>query len=488
MSGLRIETDDAALAEMFDWAVTTARGFVVADGTKGPLDVSEADAPPYRQAEYRASYHAGYRHRSGYYLRDFAHQALGAHLLGLQAENRAMLDSFVRTATPEHGGWPVWALNFDRVTPLSIDYRGPDRFVRELPAAFELVELIHVLYRWTGDRGLLDHRAHWRQAVDAFVAERDHTLPNGVAEAQGPGIFDGAASYNERPGEHLLEAGDGFAAQYAALRHAAALEAAGDPDGGEGTRFAACAAALAAEFRDRWSRPQGRSSDRALTGFAALDGLVSAYLASGEPVTGWLREGTWFLPLKGLLTAGDPRRDGLLDAIDAASRHPQLAPTNIEALSYLPDVFLRHGRPDTADEWMRLLYARRDDAHEVPQQGRNGTYPELSFTLVGQIAAGFLGLEPDAAAMHLTTRPAPPSSVGRLAVHGVPFGDGTIDVGWERGGAHWVENRTPLTLVWHPEPRTGAAFHDPHLGEDAASAAVLVQPGQRRSTGAAAAR
>jgi len=481
MSELRIETDDDALAEMFDWAVRTARGFVVPDGARGPLDVSEADPPPHRRAVYRACYHAGYRHRSGYYLRDFVHQALGAHLLGLQTENRAMLDSFVRTATPEHDGWPVWALNFDRVTPLSIDYRGPDRFVRELPAAFELVELLHTLFRWTGDRDLLGHREHWRRTLGAFVAERDLVLPNGVAEAQGADIFDGAASYNERPGEHLLEAGDGFAAQYAALRHAAALEAACDPDASEAARFAGQADALLAEFRDRWSVPAEPVA--AATGLPALDGLVSAYSASGAQVTGWLREGTWFLPLKGLLTDGDPRCAAILEAVDAASRHPVLAPANVEALTYLPDVFLRHGHADRAAEWMQRLYARRDEPHEVPEQGANGAYPELSFTLVGQVVAGFLGLEPDAAAMHLTTRPSPPSSVGRLAAHGVPFGDGSIDVGWEGGGTHWVENHTSLTLVWHAAPRIDTTFRDPHLAGAATGRGVLIQPGQRREAG-----
>ncbi|MGX5696278.1 hypothetical protein ACWKWP_08785, partial [Agromyces soli] len=280
---LRIETDDAALAEMFAWAERTARSFVIADGARGPLDVSEAAPPPYPRGVYRASYHAGYRFRSGYYLRDFAHQALGAQLLGLAEENRSMLDSFVRTATPEHGGWPVWALNFDRVTPLAIDYRGPDRFVRELPAAFELVELVHVLYRWTGDRALLEHRGHWRRTLGDFVERRDALRPNGVAEAGGPGIFDGAASYNERPGEHLLEAGDGIATQYAALRHAAALERAVASSGVAAERADASARAaayehdadrLAAEFAEQWSRPGGGGGGGGARGGAGRGGAA----------------------------------------------------------------------------------------------------------------------------------------------------------------------------------------------------------------------
>ncbi|MFF2274792.1 hypothetical protein [Agromyces sp. NPDC058126] len=499
MSALRIETDDAALAELFAWATSTARRFVVEAGTTGPLDVSEATPPPYLQAVYRPAYHAGYLFRSGYYLRDFAHQAVGAQLLGLGRENRAMLDSFIRTATPEHGGWPVWALNFDGVTPLAIDYHGPDRFVRELPAAFELVELVHVLYRWTGDRTLGGHRAHWRRTLGEFVAGRDALRPNGVAEAGGPGIFDGAASYNERPGSYLLEAGDGIGAQYAALRHAAALEAALGDEEGAG-RFAGAAEALAAEFTARWGRVPGvgEPGDRDATSAthadepaarptgSAFDGLVSAWLADGRPVAEWLREATWFLPLKGLLTEDDSRCDAVLDEIDAACRDAR-APSNIEALSYLPDVFLRHGRADAAYAWMREIHARRDELHEVPQQGANGDYPELAFALVGQIVAGLLGLEPDAGTRRIATRPTLPASVRRLVASGVPFGRGTLDIGWAEGEGHWLENRTPDEILWSPHRTRDRRFRDPHLAVVAGEGdLVRVRPGERRTVSDAA--
>ncbi|MFF2272446.1 hypothetical protein ACFVTX_09245 [Agromyces sp. NPDC058136] len=483
MSTLRIETDDAALAEMFAWATSTARRFVVEAGTTGPIDVSEATRPPYRQAVYRPGYHAGYVFRSGYYLRDFAHQAVGAQLLGLGHENRSMLDSFIRTATPEHGGWPVWALNFDGVTPLAIDYHGPDRFVRELPAAFELVELVHVLYRWSGDRTLGSHREHWRRTLGEFVAERDALRPNGVAEAGGPGIFDGAASYNERPGSHLLEAGDGIAAQYAALRHAAALEAAlGDAATARG--FAHAAEALAAEFTARWGRAPTVTGPASSGGRAvsAFDGLVSAWLADGRPVAEWLREATWFLPLKGLLTEDDARRDAVLDEIDAACRDAATAPSNIEALSYLPDVFLRHGRADAAYAWMREIHARRDDLHEVQQQGANGDYPELAFALVGHLVAGLLGLEPDAGSRRISTRPALPAGVHRLVASGVPFRQGVLDIGWAEGEGHWLENRTPDEILWSPHRGRDRRFRDPHLAVAAGEGdLVRVRPGERRT-------
>ncbi|MFB9309160.1 hypothetical protein BJY17_001378 [Agromyces hippuratus] len=469
MTAIRIETDDATLAEMFDWAARTASRFVVGDGRRGPLDVSEADPGPYRTGEYRASYHAGYLFRSGYYLRDFAHQAVGAQLLGLARHNAAMLESFVRSATPEHGGWPVWALNFDRVTPLAIDYRGPDRFVRELPAVFELVELVHVLYRWTGDRSLLEHQRFWRRTMTDFVAAHDRSFPNGVAEADGPGIFDGAASYNERPAGPLLEAGDAFAAQYAANRHAARLESAlGEDEASD--RFASAADRLAAVFAADWGAADG-----------ATGRLVSARDADGLPLREWMKEATWFPPMKGLVDGDHPARSAVLDRIDRASRALETRPRNVEALSYLPELFLRHGRPDTAFEWMRTVYDARDAPHEVAAQGPNGDYPEVSFTLVAQIVAGFLGLEPDAPTRTVTTRPALPRGIARLAAHDIPFGGGAISIGIHLGHELWLENGTSRDLDWVPFVARDDRFHDPHLGEASFGDAHRVAPGERRT-------
>ncbi|RXZ51122.1 hypothetical protein ESP57_04890 [Agromyces fucosus] len=471
MTGIRIETDDATLAEMFDWAARAARRFVVDDGRRGPLDVSEADPAPHRTAEYRASYHAGYLFRSGYYLRDFAHQAVGAQLLGLASHNAAMLHSFVRSATAEHRGWPVWALNFDRATPLAIDYRGPDDFVRELPAVFELVELIHVLFRWTGDRSLLEHRGYWRGILTEFVAAHDRILPDGIAEAEGPGIFDGAASYNERPAGPLLEAGDAFAAQYAANRHAARLESAlGDDEAS--ARFASAADRLAAVFASDWGASDGPTGKGE---------LVSARDADGLPLREWMKEATWFPPMKGLVDADHPDRCTVLDRIDRASRALETRPRNVEALSYLPDVFLRHGRPDTAFEWMRTVYDARDAPHEVTAQGPNGDYPEVSFTLVAQVVAGFLGLEPDAPTRTVTTRPALPHGIHRLAAHDIPFDGGVISVGIHLGHEQWLENGTSRDLAWVPIAVRDDRFRDPHLGEASFGDAHRVAPGERRT-------
>ncbi|HEY9425184.1 MAG TPA: hypothetical protein VIP54_10325 [Microterricola sp.] len=474
MSGIRIESDNRELEQIFAWAKRTAAVSLIADEESGPLDVSEANPGPFRHAPYRASYRAGYAHRSGYYLRDFAHQAVGAQLLGWQRHNAGMLSALLATATPEHGGWPVWALNFDGETPLAIDYRGPHEFVREVPAIFEMVELVHTLYRWTGDAEMLGHRSFWRNTLGAFVAANDTHRPNGVAEGSGLGIFDGAASYNEHPTAHFREAGDAFGAQYAATLHAAALERAGG-NAEEAERYERTARGLAEYFRSTWSRSEETAG-----------AIVNGWTVDGEPVTTWGRETTWFMPLKGLF-ADDGRADALLGEIDRNCVDPVGAPANVEALSYLPDLFLRHGDADAAWRWMRHIYGIRNEAHEVPQQGLNGSYPEVSFTLVAQVI-GLLGLQPNAAERTVTTRPVLPAGISRLEAFDVPFGDGTIDVGaildaagpGTTAGTLWLRNGTSEAIHWRLSGGAEPRFQDPHLDRATAPAAsVTVEPGER---------
>jgi hypothetical protein len=456
VSGVTLRSDNRQLVHLFEWAADTARGHVIADGTTGPLDVDERHPAGRGSARYVSSYRAGYGHRSGYYLRDFCHQAVGAHLLGLQGENARMLESFVASV---RDGWPAWALNFDGATPLAIDVAADGRRVRELPAVFELVETVQSLHRWTGTAPSRVVEDFAVRAVTGFVAAHDAERPNGIAEAGGPSIFDGVASYDESPDPRLFEAGDGIGAQYAATRHAAALVASSGSEGG-------MPAALADRIRRLYRQSWGRDRDGA---------VVSGWTRDGTPAVGWHREATWFPPLKGLM-AGDPRLAAELDRVDALCRAAPTAPENVEALTYLPDLFLRYGETERALAWMLRIFARRGHPHPVAGQGVDGTYPEVSFTLVAQCVAGLLGIEPDAPHGRLTLAPRLPRAIPDLAVDRIPFGDGSIDVACDRNGTR-VRNDTSAPLEVRVVRRRRGVFRDPHLPADGFAADAVAAPG-----------
>ncbi|MDF2710641.1 MAG: hypothetical protein K0R62_6293 [Nonomuraea muscovyensis] len=418
-AGPRVTSSNAEVVEMFAWSRDKARSWVHQAGVPGPLNVDERRPGGTGEGTYTATYWAGYAHRTGYYSRDFAHQLAGAHILGLQRENKAMLRSFAASATAEHKFYPVWALNFDAKTYLDIDYRSPTNFVREVPATFELVEKANQAFRWTGDRAYLDEPAFWdyyRHATEEFVDLHDGLLPNGpvkVAEGTGKGIFAGSASYNEVSDEPLAEAGDAIAAQYQAYRAVAEL-ARDKRDLQTSMRAAERARALKSYFNRTWSVKPGS------------DDLVRAYTTDGTPLTGFGKENSWFMPMKGIIDAG-PRNDAYLDFIDAEATGAG-RPANIEAITYLPDTFFRHNRPETAWKWMRHVYEQREAAHVSRRQGLNGDYPEVPFTLVSQTVEGLMGIEPDAPRRTVATQPRLPADIGWLQVADVPVGDGTVTV------------------------------------------------------------
>jgi hypothetical protein len=131
-----IETSNPKLARAFGWATDKALSYVQT-GKTGMIDRHEGDKLGSGPVPYMPCYWAGYAFRTAFYSRDYCHQAVGAHLLGLQRENLAMLQAFAASATAGRKWYPLWALNFDG-SPFKLDFRGDHSFVREVPAVFEL--------------------------------------------------------------------------------------------------------------------------------------------------------------------------------------------------------------------------------------------------------------------------------------------------------------------------------------------------------------
>ncbi|CAM5631923.1 hypothetical protein STANM337S_06120 [Streptomyces tanashiensis] len=426
----RISSSDPEIVAMFDWAKGKANSWVHLPGTQGPLNADERQTGGTGTGVYAPSYWAGYANRSGSYSRDMAHQLAGAGVLGLHTENREMLRAFAASATAEHAYYPVWALNFDNRTPLSIDYRSPSLFVREVPAPFELVQKAEEAYRWSGDPAYLDDPALWefyRHTTDEFVTLHDGQKDNGpvkVAEGTGHGIFQGTASYNEQSDEPLAEAGDAIGSQYQAYRAMAALARA-KGEHATAARFERRARDLRTYYNSTWSGT-GSGAD-----------MVRGYTTDGRPLTGWGKENSWFMPMKGIIDPGT-RREAYLDYIDAQAEGAG-RPDNIEALTYLPDTFLTGNRADTAWKWMRHVYAQKDVQHVNSRQGTNGDYPEVSFTLVAQTVQGLMGVTPNAPARALTTQPRLPSGMDWLSVEDLRIGDSAFTL------RHDADRRSTLT-------------------------------------------
>ena len=472
-----IASSSDQLVDAFNWAKWRARQHVQT-GKHGPVDVEGPIPADARQADYIPSYWAGYAHRTAFYIRDYAHQAAGAHLLGLDAENRSMLRSYAATSTEARSWYPLWALNFDG-SSYFVDHPSESSFVREVPAVFELVAKAAEQYRWTGDSTYVDDPTLWSfytKAVTDFIELHDTQLPNGVAEGTGRGIWYGAASYNERSDHQMIEAGDGVAAQYKAFRGYAELaRARGDES-------------LAAQFDTRadelfeyfntdwgvapgaWEYARGRNPD-------------------GTQVAGWGQENSMFMAYDEIIDPNSRKTDNFIDYMH--QMYTERRPSNIESSSYVPDVMFAYGRSEQGWAWMKDIIGALDEPHEVVQQGTNGDYPEVSFTLVSQTVEGLAGVVPDAPGHAVSTLSRLPEEIGWLDLDHIMVGEHDVDV------RHEGRTRTTVTHNAGPQPLTTTlsfyggyaqikvdgqrvkADHTLQRGRSVSSVTVPVPPGGR---------
>jgi hypothetical protein len=410
----QISSSNATVTALFNWAKTKANSFARQPGATGPINADEGNTGGAGQGVYSNTYWAGYPFRSDFYSRDFAHQLVGAHLLGLDAANKTMLRAFAASATAQQGYDPYWSVNFDAKTPGSIDYGGPTSFVRELPAPFELAQKVNDAYGWTGDTDYLNDptlSGYVANTVGPYVSAHTGPVNNGgtpVAEATSGDIFQGVASYNEN-GATLAESGDAIGSQYQAYLAAAALARA-KGDTADATAYANDAANLKSYYNSTWSVDPANPAN-----------VVRAYDVNGTAYSDWGKENSWFMPLKGIMDPG-ARETGYLDFIDAQASGPG-APGNLEADTYLPDVFFAHGMDATGWKWMQYVYDNINGSHG---SFLNGDYPEVSFTLLSQTVQGLMGVQPGAATRSLTTTSQLPSDIGWLQVTSVPVGSDTV--------------------------------------------------------------
>lgn len=412
---LEITSSNPELVETFNWAKKKACSFVQT-GKKGPINISERNSQS-EEVAYIPSYWAGYPGRSAFYSRDYSHQLIGAHLLGLDKENFAMMKAFATSTDTSKKWFPLWAINFDG-SPFELDYRGDDNFVREVPAVFELVEKAYDLYRWTGNNGYLEDEELWKyytKAVTDFVSIHDKIIPNGVAEGTGKGIFEGAASYNESSDVPLIESGDAIASQYKAFHSYSKMAALrGKTD--LAIEFSQKSYDLKAYFINDW-------------GTEGTDSYNRGYLQNGGPVAGWGRENSWFMPMKGIVAAGTQRSDNFLEYINERLESKDGMPDNIEALSYIPEVFFLHHKNELGWKWMKYIISHLQQGHVTSGlTGKNGDYPEVSYVLIKNVVEDLLGIIPNAKENRVATLSHLPDEIGYLGVDNINMANSKISV------------------------------------------------------------
>jgi len=398
-----VNTSNKKLEQTFNWAVDMALSHVQT-GRSGVVDRWERGAGSGYVA-YIPCYWGGYNSRTAFYSRDICHQVVGGHLLNLKLENFTMLREFAKTSTAERKWFPLWALNFDG-SPFKLDYRSDTDFVREIPAAFELVDKAYQLYLWTGDKNYLEDGALWNyysRVVNEFINLHDTRIPNGVAEGDGSGdIFKGSATFNEEWDIPLVEAGDGIASQYRALEAFAMMA---KDRGYENlyTEYKLKAENLKSYFNTTWAVKPG------------VKNLVRGYNLEGKALTNWGKENSWFMLMKGI-AAPCERTENYIDFVDKSASSKKGKPSNIEARSYLPETFFNNNRIELGWKWMVDIINNIDIQFPVSKTTGDGNYPEISFVLVSNVVEGLMGVEPCAPEQKLASISRLPEAIPDLMI------------------------------------------------------------------------
>ncbi|MNZ82022.1 hypothetical protein D3C78_1007090 [compost metagenome] len=176
------------------------------------------------------------------------------------------------------------------------------------------------------------------------------------------------------------------------------------------------------------------------------------------------KENSWFMPMK-LITDPGQRNSQYLDYISSeigngliyadknskAKLDKPNSPANIEAYSYLPDTFYPYNRVDEGWKWLKFLMETRENRHELYNSGTltNGEYPEISYTIIGNIIEGLMGVEPNAPQHVIVTAPRLSREVPDVKVNALKLGDNEISVAHAGNTKTELQNTSgELPITW----------------------------------------
>lgn len=422
-STLSIKSPNAALNDGFTWGKNRALAMTFHPGN--PMMGHEPEWWRLKNAAHptvEPGYWGAYTNRESYYNRDISHQSDGAHAVGLDAETFHMMKTFAADADdPGQNGWPLWA-HSSYGAMYYIDGTG----FRELPSPFNLMTKAYKQYQWTGDAAWLDDpdlAKFYDSTMGTFLAghevrwnDADPAAEQPVSRKQ-PGEY--TATFFEFPNENLVSAADSLGYQYQSmLAYAAILKARGDAAGS--AIWTERAGRVRAHFEDKWWD-------------AAANRYVRGKDAAGTGYSSWGHEASFLMMLTGLGDHG-PRTEGYLDFI--AAHDDDL---NVEATSYLPEMYYQYNRPAEGWAWLKKLMA-----------DKNG-YPEVSFLVVSSTIDGMMGVQPDAPHDRLATVPRLTSDTPWVEIDHLKVGDNDLKLQHTGTTESKLTNNAGGTVNWEAQ-------------------------------------
>jgi hypothetical protein len=423
---ITLNTSDAALAAAFEWARRQALAYASSGDPVG--DWYEA-ALPGRQA---------------FCMRDTAHQSMGAHMLGLASHTYNMMHKFAENISESKDWCSLWEINREN-RPAPVDYLDDAHFWYNLPANFDVLDACYRMYIWTGDqryvadpaflnfyrRTVHDYVDRWDLGIDGIMTRQRIINIRGRSD---PGDrFQrnrGIPSYDEG-NQTFVIAIDQLAAQYAGyLAYARLQQLRGDK--AEADKFLTRAQDLKSFVNRVWWNNKVRNYyshvnlDHHLEGHGLNLALLYYDVSEDGPKSAAVL-------------------NTLLQALDKKSS------VGVEGQSHFPEVLYRYEKADAA----------YDQILDLTREGKNRReYPEVSYSVIGAIVTGLMGLaidatEPEQAVRNsvyvegtVVTTPRLTAATAWVELHHVPVRANELSLRHEARTKTTLENLKGPSLMW----------------------------------------
>jgi len=365
-------------------------------------------------------YEAALPGRDAFCMRDTAHQCLGAQVLGLGRHNFNMLRKFAAGISESRDFCSYWEIDrYDR--PCPVDYTSDAGFWYNLPANFDVLDAVYRMYRHTGDVRYIADPAFERfcaLTMEQYIRRWDRDgdgIPDRIVEEGRRGI----ASYDEG-GEsvnHVRAGADLVCAMARAYEsYSAICRLTNRPE--YARIYQRRGEALRRELTERWY-----DAEKGLAFGLGLDGRMLF-----PPRDPWREKDFLYRRL-----ASPEQAAPILDGLEA-----RMAEAQIELFSHLPEIFWQYGRERAALRAMRLAMDKN-----LPRRD----YPEASFCAVGAVAAGLMGIDPDAEHGRVTTLSGLANVEWASLLH-VQALDGAVSVEHAGHDRTTLENECAYPIVW----------------------------------------
>ena len=364
-NSIQFTSTDTTIQKAFDWASAMALSYRGNPSDKvGPW------------------YEAALPSRNAFCMRDVAHQAIGAEILGMGDANANMFRWFSKSISESKDWCSYWEINKDAL-PAPVDYANDKEFWYNLNANFDVLYAQWRLFEWTGNRMYIDDPAfrnfqqhsvdeyidRWILQADSLILRNPH--PN-VPQPYDPNnsfhISRGVPSYSEGAGELIMGVDLVASIQRGLLTYAKLLDLQGKKSKAEVYRTRA--AAYQSVLENQWWDDAAQ--------------LYHTYYNTDKRFG--KEEGETFLLWFDVLKNND-RKEKTLDHIESMQ-------WNAENTSYLPYLFYVNGRWSKAKSYIQFLADPGTKRRE---------YPEVSFGVIDGIVHGLMGVTPSATTNTVST-------------------------------------------------------------------------------------